>query len=182
MPLGTPDYGFVRPYRIRVDSFQSPRDIELEPAALYLLSHTHTDHLTGLSARSFGSRVICSLDARAMLLSMEPAADRIAFDKKELAKRNRPYAHLKVDPLTRADGTKDYSMARDLLVRHCSRFCGEAALTGVLPCPQQAMSLNMPRVFELSNSERVAITLLDANHCLGAVMSVHLLQLRGRLT
>ncbi|KAH7101295.1 hypothetical protein BKA62DRAFT_192624 [Auriculariales sp. MPI-PUGE-AT-0066] len=88
-------------------------------------------------------------DAREMLLNMEPAVDRIAFDKGDRAMRNRPYRHLKVDAVRKQDGQMDYSMARDLL----------------LPIP-----LNTPRVFEMSANDRVTITLLDANHCLGAVM------------
>ncbi|EJD45677.1 hypothetical protein AURDEDRAFT_103419, partial [Auricularia subglabra TFB-10046 SS5] len=149
MPVGTPNNGFIPPYPIRIDTFYTPRDAVFSPPALYLLSHTHVDHLTGLSAKSFGARVICSPDAKQMLLNMEPAADRIAYDGGDRALRNRPYSHLKIDPVTREDGTVDYSMTRDLL----------------LPVP-----LNAPRVFELSDKQHVSITVLDANHCLGAVM------------
>jgi hypothetical protein len=40
--------------------------------------------------------------------------------------------------------------------------------------PQMPVPLNTPTVFELSDSEKVTITLLDANHCLGAVMYAQL--------
>ncbi|KZV84512.1 hypothetical protein EXIGLDRAFT_753795 [Exidia glandulosa HHB12029] len=149
MPTGTPNYGLIPPFNIRVDTFHTPRDEPFSPPALYLLSHTHTDHTVGLSAKSFSSRVVCSPDARQMLLAMEPAADRIAVDNGKKALRNRPFSHLKIDPVTREDGSVDYSMTRDLLL---------------------ALPLNTPRVFELSGAESVTITLIDANHCLGAVM------------
>jgi hypothetical protein len=118
MPPGAPHHSFLLPYRIRVDDFTSPRDQRLDPPALYLLSHTHSDHITGLSARSFGARVVCSVDAKHMLLNYEPAGDRIAFDNGETTEKRNPYSHLKVDHKPPAS-SRQKTFSRDLLVNTC---------------------------------------------------------------
>ncbi|KAF8526751.1 beta-lactamase-like protein [Gautieria morchelliformis] len=148
MPPGTPHHSFILPYRIRVDDFMTPRDRHFEPPALYLLSHTHSDHITGLSAKSFGARVVCSIDAKHMLLNYEYALDRIAFDKGEIPEKRRPYAHLKIYHIPSAR-SKRKTYSRDLL---------------------KALPLNSPTTIELSDDVTVTLTLLDANHCPGAVM------------
>lgn len=114
MPPGTPHHSFLLPYRIRVDDFTTPRDQHFEPPALNLLSHTHSDHTTGLSARSFGAQVVCSFDAKHMLLNSETVRDRIAFDMGEMSEKRKPYAHLKINPLSSTSKNKTFS--RDLLV------------------------------------------------------------------
>lgn len=115
MPTGTPNYGFILPYPVRVDSFTSPRDPAVSPPALYLLSHVHSDHTTGLGAKSFAGRVICSIDSKAMLLNLEPCASRISVDKEIRSEPKKSFSHLKRDPVARGDGTLDFSGARDLL-------------------------------------------------------------------
>jgi len=121
MPPGAPHHAFLVPYRIRVDNFSTPRDPAFETPALYLLSHTHSDHITGLTAKSFGARIICSADSKHMLLNAEPATDRIAFDRGQKSDKTRPYAHLKIDPLLRPNGTWERAYARDLLVSTYSK-------------------------------------------------------------
>ncbi|KAF8588590.1 hypothetical protein K439DRAFT_1285775, partial [Ramaria rubella] len=120
MPPGAPHHSFILPYRVRVDDFTTPRDPSFQPPALHLLSHTHSDHITGLNAKSFGARVICSIDAKHMLLNNEPAKDRIAFDKGEISEKTRPYSHLKVDPVLKGKSKWDGSHYRDLLEEACS--------------------------------------------------------------
>jgi hypothetical protein len=116
MPAGAPHHSFLRPYPIRVDAFATPEgDPQFVPPALHLLTHTHTDHLTGLSARSFGGMVVCSRVAKEMLLRWEPAKERVAFDRGEIASKVRPCEHLKIEP-TVVRGKADYTFARDLLV------------------------------------------------------------------
>jgi len=118
MPPGAPHFSYLGSYRIRVDDFTTPRDPAYEPPALYLLSHTHSDHVNGLNARSFGSRVICSTDSKHMLLNYEAASDRIAFDRGSKTERVRPFSHLKIDPLSSVgtlSGVRE-RMTRDLLV------------------------------------------------------------------
>jgi hypothetical protein len=149
MPPGTPHQSFILPYRIRVDDFTTPRDQHFEPPALYLLSHTHSDHISGLSAKSFGARVVCSVDAKHMLLNYEYALDRIAFDKGEIPEKRRPYAHLKIDHIP-STGSKRKSYSRDLLVNTYrfsftwgslgdSNFRERCPLTALLPSSCQTM-------------------------------------------
>jgi len=117
MPPGTPYNSYVLPYRIRVDDFSAPasQDPDTTPL-LHLLTHTHSDHINGLSARSFGYRVICSKDAKEMLLRHEVYAERELQALDLRAEKIRTYAHLKVDPLCHPDGTVYYTGSRDLLV------------------------------------------------------------------
>ncbi|EGN93896.1 hypothetical protein SERLA73DRAFT_78273 [Serpula lacrymans var. lacrymans S7.3] len=151
MPPGTPYNSFVLPYRIRVDEFSdSYKNSEsyVKPL-LHLLSHTHADHINGLAAKSFGYKVICSNDAKEMLLRHEVYAERALHENDMRAVVKRTFAHLKVDPWIQPDGTKFYHGSRDLLF---------------------ALPLNTPTPFELNALETVTITLIDANHCPGAVM------------
>jgi metal-dependent hydrolase (beta-lactamase superfamily II) len=116
MPPGAPYNSFVVPYRIRVDEFTNSIGQEMVPA-LHLLSHTHSDHITGLQAKSFGYTVICSHDAKEMLLRHEVYAERSLHEQEYRAETTRTYSHLKVDPLIYPDGSMYYTGSRDLLVR-----------------------------------------------------------------
>jgi len=126
MPPGTPYNSFVLPYRIRVDDFGQSTTHE-SGAALHLLTHTHSDHINGLSAQSFGYTVICSKDAKEMLLRHEVYAERELHEQDLRAEATRTYSHLKVDPRIQPDGTTYYVGSRDLLVcspsRHFSNPC-----------------------------------------------------------
>lgn len=116
MPPGTPFNSFIRPYPIRVDDFASLPDSHLPKPALHLLTHTHTDHVNGLSSRSFASTVVCSRDSKEMLLRHQVYSER-ALKQAELRAENvRPFSHLKVDPRRASDGTILDTGARDLLV------------------------------------------------------------------
>ncbi|KAJ7457182.1 hypothetical protein B0H11DRAFT_1925119 [Mycena galericulata] len=148
MPPGAPYNSFVAPYRIRVDEFANSVGQEMVPA-LHLLSHTHSDHINGLQAKSFGYTVICSHDAKEMLLRHEVFLERSLHEHEYRAETTRTYSHLKVDPLIYPDGSMYYTGSRDLL---------------------RPLPLNTPTEIELSNDESVTITLFDANHCPGAVM------------
>ncbi|KAG1766143.1 hypothetical protein EDD22DRAFT_878557, partial [Suillus occidentalis] len=140
MPPGTPYASFALPYPIRVDCFTCTAHLPApyNTPALYLLTHSHTDHILGLSSKSFAARVICSPDTKEMLLRHEIHLERAKKDAGEVA--TRTFAHLKVE-----GGV----LRRDLL---------------------RAVPLNTPTEFELSSTETVTITLIDANHCPGAVM------------
>ena len=62
-------HGFIPSFSIKVDEFVSGSRLTTVPT-LHLLSYTHSvssDHIIGLSAKSFKSTVICSGDAKKML-------------------------------------------------------------------------------------------------------------------
>jgi glyoxylase-like metal-dependent hydrolase (beta-lactamase superfamily II) len=118
MPTGTPYDSLIPPYRIKVDDFTT--STEQGPHAgplLHLLTHTHSDHINGLSAKSFGFKVYCSHDAKEMLLKHEVYAERALQALNLRAEKVRTYSHLKVDPQQFLDGTIYYQVSRDLLVR-----------------------------------------------------------------
>ncbi|KAI6114081.1 beta-lactamase-like protein [Pisolithus sp. B1] len=152
MPTGTPYHSFALPYPIRVDNFTDNVNDLPSPynrPALHLLTHTHSDHLIGLAAKSFGYQIICSPDAKEMLLRHEVYAERTLFDHEYRAQKTKTYSHLKVAPCVMPNGEKFYAGSRDLL---------------------RAVPLHTPTEFELYDNETVTVTLIDANHCPGAVM------------
>jgi hypothetical protein len=107
MPQGTPYSSFALPYPIRVDCFTCtdhlPAPYNTPP--LHLLTHTHADHILGLSSKSFAARVVCSPDAKEMLLRHEIYLERSKKDAGEAG--TRTFAHLKVEA---------GALKRDLLV------------------------------------------------------------------
>jgi Cft2 family RNA processing exonuclease len=167
MPPGAPFNSFLNPYPIRVDAFATPiGDLSFKPPALHLLTHTHSDHIVGLSSQSFAGLVVCSETAKEMLLRYEVTKDRINYDNGVINHKRRSYSHLRIDSAL-VNGRADHSCARDLLVGRC-----QPALTDrhALTHPKRAIPLNTPTEFELSATLTVRITAIDANHCPGAVM------------
>ncbi|KAH9980740.1 hypothetical protein BJV74DRAFT_85576 [Russula compacta] len=149
MPPGTPFHGLIPPFPIRVDQFGALPALTPIPA-LHLLSHTHTDHTVGLSAKSFASTIICSPDAKQMLLRHEAYNERALRDVhlRDEARPSRTFGHLKV-PAFLSDGKFNFSASRDLL---------------------RTLPLHTPTNIELHDNLTVTLTLFDANHCPGAVM------------
>lgn len=117
MPPGTPYDSFVASYRIRVDDFTTLPSQSNDTPLLHLLTHTHSDHINGLSAKSFGYKVYCSHDAKAMILKHEVYAERELHTMELRAEKIRTFSHLKVDPLQDVDGRLYFKGSRDLLVR-----------------------------------------------------------------
>ena len=115
MARSAPFNSVTQPYAIRVDDFADSASLKMIPL-LHALSHTHSDHIIGLSSKSFGCCVICSPDAKEMLLRHEVFAERQLKEMDIRAENVRTYRHLKVPPRTMDDGTVFYNGARDLLV------------------------------------------------------------------
>lgn len=116
MPPGTPYSSFIRPYPIRVDDFTSLPESHQPKPALHLLTHTHADHVNGLSSRSFASTVICSRDAKEMLLRHEVYSERALKEMEIRAESVKTFSHLKVDARRTSDGIIHDCGSRDLLV------------------------------------------------------------------
>jgi Cft2 family RNA processing exonuclease len=150
--LGTPFNSFILPYPIRVDAFTSVPNDSLQPK-LYLLTHTHSDHITGLQAKSFAETVWCSADAKPMLLRHQAYGERALTSAGMRVEPQRTYAHLKKDPMKGINGEVYYEGSRDLL---------------------QCLRPNERTRFELDASENgeIWITAFDANHCPGSLMYV----------
>ncbi|KAG7447100.1 uncharacterized protein BT62DRAFT_993446 [Guyanagaster necrorhizus] len=148
MPPGTPYNSFLVEYpTIRVDEFTTPKDDRR--AQLYLLTHTHSDHIVGLQAKGFAETVYCSHDSKEMLLRHEVYKERALYGTELRAEKLRTYGHLKIDPLVGEDGEVYYQGSRDFLK--------------VLP-------INSPVDIELDAENSVTVTAIDANHCPGSVM------------
>ncbi|KAJ3932307.1 MAG: hypothetical protein NXY57DRAFT_1003474 [Lentinula lateritia] len=154
MPPGAPFNSFALPYPIRVDCFStispfSPSASEPHNAALHLLSHTHSDHIVGLQAKSFSQTVACSASAKEMLLKYEPYRERAFHEEEYRAEHSHTFRHLKVPPYICSNGEAVFHGAKDLL---------------------KVFPMNTPTEVELDGAKKVIITLFDANHCPGAVM------------
>ena len=124
MPPGTPYNSFIKPYPIRVDEFTDKKDGSLAVPALHLLTHTHSDHIIGLNAKGFAAQVICSRDAKEMLLRHETYYARFLRDGEFLPQKRRTFEHLK--PSITA-GSDEGPMNYDLLVSWLYGTCVVAA-------------------------------------------------------
>ncbi|KAK0497910.1 beta-lactamase-like protein [Armillaria luteobubalina] len=148
MPPGTPYNSFLVEYpTIRIDEFTTPKNDRR--AQLYLLTHTHSDHIVGLQAKGFGETVYCSHDSKEMLLRHEAYKERALHRAQLHAEKLRTYGHLKIDPLVGEDGEVYYQGSRDLL---------------------KVVPINSPVHIELDAGNSVTVTAIDANHCPGSVM------------
>lgn len=84
---------FEFPY-IRIDSFSQSPTPGFPTAQLYLLTHAHTDHLTGLDSASTNIIILCSEVTKRLVLNYEREKDRIAFDRGLIEQRRRAYQGL----------------------------------------------------------------------------------------
>lgn len=81
------------PY-IRIDSFSQSPTPGFPSAQLYLLTHAHTDHLTGLDNASTNIIILCSEVTKRLVLNYEREKDRIAFDRGVIERRRKAYQGL----------------------------------------------------------------------------------------
>lgn len=79
---------------IRIDSFSQSPTPGFPAAQLYLLTHAHTDHLTGLNNASTNIVIICSEVTKRLVLNYEREKDRVAFDRKVIEQQKRAYQGL----------------------------------------------------------------------------------------
>lgn len=95
-----------------------PRDGSLTIAALHLLTHTHSDHIIGLNAKSFGSVVICSGDAKEMLLRHETYQARFLREEEYVIEKQRTFEHLKYKAQPSSKAQSDLRKNYDLIVSY----------------------------------------------------------------
>lgn len=117
MPPGSPFDSFLRTVfpNIRVDAFTDVAH-GVQGAITHFLSHTHSDHLVGLQAKSFGSIIYCSVDAKEMLLLHEDFKSRDNHDNGLRPEKTQTYKHLRVPSVIGPSGEVTYDNSRDLLV------------------------------------------------------------------
>lgn len=78
---------------IRIDYFR-PTTVTEKPPLAFLLSHVHSDHLTGLEACK-SPFIYCSAGTREVLLRLEKRNHRFNFNSGILEARKQTYRHLK---------------------------------------------------------------------------------------
>lgn len=100
------------PY-IRIDSFSQSPTPGFPAAQLYLLTHAHTDHLTGLDNASTNIVILCSEVTKRLVLNYEREKDRIAFDRGLIERRRKAYQGLAAAE-ARANGTTHAGQKRHL--------------------------------------------------------------------
>ncbi|ODO02074.1 hypothetical protein L198_02805 [Cryptococcus wingfieldii CBS 7118] len=163
---------------VRIDSFGAPPPgtaLPLVPVAgggavgccsppnaqLFLLSHTHADHLLGLHADWTGT-IITSQDSKGMLLSLVPEREREWL-----------YRNIRHGPRRRFAGLKPRVAASPVMV---DRIVSPVAktrteLTDML---WKTLPYGVPKeyiiAYDNGSPVYVTVTLLDANHCPGSAM------------
>ncbi|KAJ9107722.1 hypothetical protein QFC21_001182 [Naganishia friedmannii] len=152
------------------------------PAAqYYLLTHAHTDHLTGLDNASTNIIIVCSKVTKGLVLNYERERDRIAFDRKTVERRKRAYEGLnaRVESVNKDVGAAGHkrkhetSTTRDPFVRLLSAF---PAVCADRSCTQHVIPFDVPQRLRVGydpstgREKWVIITMLDANHCPGSAM------------
>ncbi|KAE8543178.1 hypothetical protein D1P53_000665 [Cryptococcus gattii VGV] len=122
-----------------LELYQPPR------AQLFLLTHTHADHVVGLTS-DFTGHIICSPDTKRMLLDLEPERERQWLDKG----------------------------IRETKVKRFGGLAAKRGIDGKIVDRIEAQPYGQPKVFilgyENDKPQEVTITLLDANHCPGSTM------------
>ncbi|AFR94060.2 hypothetical protein CNAG_07550 [Cryptococcus neoformans var. grubii H99] len=122
-----------------LELYQPPR------AQLFLLSHTHADHVVGLTS-DFTGHIICSPDTKRMLLDLEPERERQWLDKG----------------------------IRETKIKRFGGLAAKRGIDGKLVDRIEALPYGQPKVFTLgyenAKPQEITITLLDANHCPGSTM------------
>ncbi|KGB77315.1 hypothetical protein CNBG_3153 [Cryptococcus deuterogattii R265] len=122
-----------------LELYQPPR------AQLFLLTHTHADHVVGLTS-DFTGHIICSPDTKRMLLGLEPEKERQWLDKG----------------------------IRETKVKRFGGLAAKRGIDEKIVDRIEALPYGQPKIFTLGyendKPQEVTITLLDANHCPGSTM------------
>ncbi|WVQ76249.1 hypothetical protein IAR50_005914 [Cryptococcus sp. DSM 104548] len=127
-------------------STNSPIEVYTPPnAQLFLLSHTHADHVMGLHSDWTGT-IICSQDSKGMLLNLVPERER------EWLYRN----------------------IRQLKKRRFEGLMARVGYSGFKVDRIKTRPIGVPKQYTIAYANghpvNITITLLDANHCPGSTM------------
>ena len=164
----TNSHGYILEYpRIRVDHFDAapvliPAHLSLPESDthdaffprpfLYLLTHIHTDHLSGLDRPGITAPIYCTHATKHLLLRYERARSRVDRDAHH-APLVRPYAHLRV--------TTKQTDAHTALSN--ARHADPHDLLHPLP-------YNTPTEIPYGPRAKLTLTLIQSNHMFGATM------------
>src|SRR5690554_1241659 len=82
--------GLIREFpTVAIDNFKSRPGIRV-----YLLSHVHSDHLTGLVTRAWDAPIYCSQITAKLLPMLATRSKQLAFESGHDHTMERKYAHL----------------------------------------------------------------------------------------
>ncbi|ORX34745.1 beta-lactamase-like protein [Kockovaella imperatae] len=152
---------------IRVDCFTEPKggpylipsineDRSLGPliqaprAQVFLLTHVHSDHLTGLKGDNFHGQIICTPDSKRMLLKLQAEKERKYMASGIKEENKLKYSKLAREKRETVDGVQYY------VDRIRSIEYGE--------------TIDLILGYEDGKPLIVSVTAFDANHCPGSAM------------
>ncbi|GAA5972955.1 hypothetical protein JCM11641_000337 [Rhodosporidiobolus odoratus] len=145
-------HGFIEEFPfIRIDAFDGDPALVNPYTGLaphfYLLTHAHTDHITGLDSPHFSGQIYATPLTKQLILETMTAADRVRYE--ELGshiRKNRKFANL-----TRCRSAISGGRGRGI-----DRI--------------KEIPLNTPTLISGPDGTSVTVTALDANHCPGSCM------------
>ncbi|KAL8280594.1 hypothetical protein RQP46_006917 [Phenoliferia psychrophenolica] len=135
---------------IRVDAFDGDparvNPYSTRAPHFYLLTHAHTDHITGLNSPTFEGEIYCTAATKALLLGTIEAGDRVLHEELPHVDRKYKFANLRKVQKGRGQGTGRSGGDKIKVLEY-----------------NTATKIDGPQ-------GPVTVTALDANHCPGSAM------------